>query len=533
MTQESYFRTHRPPAVMYLLSLAGLMITVSLVLVVSFDVWWHLATGQAIDFLGYIPRNDIFSYTRFGAPWTNHEWLFQVSVWHLYKWFGHPGLTALKFLLASSTAVIFFRTVDYLVKSKNVALWATAFFLWNASHRIIDRPHLMGMLMLAVFCLVLHKYVREETRAIWLLPLLQVVWINWHGGGFLGVMVIGAFAAGESIQALIPRNAVGPERVDGTRIRRLWLIAFAAFAACFINPYGADIFPFYFEHLQAKTILAATHEWRPLLHPGIDRDIPPYLTLATLVATLISYIMNAKRARISHLILTAGTALMLTRGHRFGPEFTLVNLPILLLNLRTRFPAAVPASNLRCWVNVAAAFVISVATLTFGLPLSLEGMCLHAPALGAAEHFAPARMVEFLDRHDIRGRVLNDMGIGAYLIFSRWPRERVFIDGRTPVYGDEFFKRYTEAFKNNRNFEGLVEEYAPDYIVLAGFSGWNQRTFHSYLWRHPKWRLVYAKRHGFVYLRDVPKFRELIENLELDEHPVVEEMDRRRSKKGP
>jgi hypothetical protein len=222
---------------------------------------------------------------------------------------------------------------------------------------------------------------------------------------------------------------------------------------------------------------------------------------------------------------------MLTGGHRFGPEFTLVNLPILLLNFRTRFPARMTASNLKCWINVAAAFVVSTAALTFGLPLSTEGMCLRAPALGAAEHFAPARMVEFLDRHDIRGRVLNDMGIGAYLIFSRWPRERVFIDGRTPVYGDAFFKEYTEAFKNSINFEELVAKYAPDYIVLAGFSGWDQRSFHSFLWRHPEWHLVYAKKHGFVYLRDVPRFRGLIAELALDEHPVVEAMERRKSER--
>jgi len=168
--------------------------------------------------------------------------------------------------------------------------------------------------------------------------------------------------------------------------------------------------------------------------------------------------------------------------------------------------------------------------LTFGVPVSLKGGLWNPPGRGVAGISSPDHMIQFLERNDIRGRVLNDMGLGGYLIFSRWPRERVFIDGRTMLYGDRFYKEFVEAFRNGRNFEELAAKYGIDYIAMQGFNAWRQRKFHNYLWHHPGWHLVYATGEGFVYLRDVPKFKALIDEFGLEKHPVVEAMEREGAK---
>ena len=157
-----------------------------------------------------------------------------------------------------------------------------------------------------------------------------------------------------------------------------------------------------------------------------------------------------------------------------------------------------------------------------GVPISLK----HRPdvrmGLGAPEFSAPVRMVDFLEYYNIRGRVFNDMGLGGYLLFRRWPGELVFFDGRTPVYGEEFFREYIEALMNQRNFEELLEKHDFDYLVLSTMELEKQRKFHEYLWNDPRWRLVYAMNDGFVYLRDVPRFKEPIKKLELKRHPLLE-----------
>ena len=526
MRRTSFFKSHRPSTAIYLVSLAGILISVGAVMVIGFDVWWHLATGWVMSNLHEIPRYDLFSYTAFGAPWFNQEWLFQLMQWQIYSAAGTAGLIAAKFAMIAITTIILFRTIAYLSRSRNIAVWGTLFFLWGASNRVVDRPFLLGMCLLALCCLILHKYVREGTRAIWLLPLLQIFWINCHGSGFLGVQIMGAFALGESLQALIGKRLGGPDGIERIRIRRLWLITAASLAACTINPWGAGIFTFYLDISQASNILKFTAEWLPPLHPGIVDMIPPLLFLITALATFAAFIANAGRARISHLIVAAGMTILLTKGHRFGPEMMIVCIPIMLANFSERFPKARGASNTASWINVAAAFTISAMALTFGVPVSLKGGLWNPPGWGVAGISSPDHMIQFLERNDIRGRVLNDMGLGGYLIFRRWPRERVFIDGRTPIYGDSFYKEFVEAFQNDRNFEKLAAKYGFDYIAMQSFNAWKQRKFHNYLWRHPGWHLVYATSEGFVYLRDVPKFKALIDKFGLEKHPVVEAIER-------
>src|SRR5271170_6069426 len=43
--------------------------------VVDPDVWWHLRTGQLILQNHHLFNSDPYSFTRFGQPWVNHEWL--------------------------------------------------------------------------------------------------------------------------------------------------------------------------------------------------------------------------------------------------------------------------------------------------------------------------------------------------------------------------------------------------------------------------------------------------------------------------
>jgi hypothetical protein len=39
------------------------------------DPYWHIATGRWILAHGTVPKQDIFSFSMPGAPWTSPEWL--------------------------------------------------------------------------------------------------------------------------------------------------------------------------------------------------------------------------------------------------------------------------------------------------------------------------------------------------------------------------------------------------------------------------------------------------------------------------
>ena len=61
--------------------------------VIDPDVWWHLRTGQLMMQNHALFHTDPYSFTRFGEPWVNHEWLSQILLFNLlYRVSGFGGL---------------------------------------------------------------------------------------------------------------------------------------------------------------------------------------------------------------------------------------------------------------------------------------------------------------------------------------------------------------------------------------------------------------------------------------------------------
>jgi hypothetical protein len=158
--------------------------------------------------------------------------------------------------------------------------------------------------------------------------------------------------------------------------------------------------------------------------------------------------------------------------------------------------------------------------------MTLEGRARSRVGRGVVSKFAPEGAVMFIRNNGISGRIFNEMAIGGYLIFRLWPRTRVFIDGRTPLYGDDFYKRYIGTFHTVHNFKRIQRDLRFDAIVLSTAKAWDLRQFHAYLWKQPEWKLVYFSPFAMVYVQDVPAYREVIEKYEWKKHPVIEEMKR-------
>ena len=61
-----------------------------------YDCWTHLAAGRTICEEWAVPRQDPFSWTYEGAEWVDHEWLFQVVAYGIYRVGGVSGLVVAK-----------------------------------------------------------------------------------------------------------------------------------------------------------------------------------------------------------------------------------------------------------------------------------------------------------------------------------------------------------------------------------------------------------------------------------------------------
>ena len=112
-----------------------------------------------------------------------------------------------------------------------VLAWLPALLLLGG--RMYVRPETLSLLYLSIYLAVLFRWDRFPALT-WLLPLVQVAWVNSHGLFVLGPVVSGVRPRGRSFSP----GAFAPER------GRWWRTVVPACAvtglACLVNPYGIE-----------------------------------------------------------------------------------------------------------------------------------------------------------------------------------------------------------------------------------------------------------------------------------------------------
>jgi hypothetical protein len=92
------------------------------------------------------------------------------------------------------------------------------------------------------------------------------------------------------------------------------------------------------------------------------------------------------------------------------------------------------------------------------------------------------------------GPVFNSYNFGGYMIFSGIPP---IIDGRADLYGDDFVRRYIEAYSGNAKvLEALISEFKIRWAVLEPASPASQLIRDL-----PGWRTVHEDSVAVAYVR--------------------------------
>jgi len=199
----------------------------------SFDVWWHLKTGQVILENQMIPRTDIYSHTVFGTPWLNHQWGTQVIFYSLYKVLGLEGLLIFKGLFIVTTFIILYKLLKLLTNNKYLAIAVTILCFECSSLRFVLRPDLISAFFLCLFIAILYAYKLKKCDLLWALPLLMILWINAHASALLGCAVIFLFIFCEFVQKKFIQRHSQPFAPQ-----KLLLVALFVVLASFVNIYG-------------------------------------------------------------------------------------------------------------------------------------------------------------------------------------------------------------------------------------------------------------------------------------------------------
>jgi hypothetical protein len=214
----------------------------------AYDLFWHLAAGRWITEHGRLPRSDPFRFTHDGAPWVDHEWLFQVVAHGLERLVGVAGLEGVRIAAAVGLAALL---LVALRRSGAPAPWAALaamVALLGARPRLFLRPELVTLLAIPLLLALLQELRRSGGRRRWLLAaalaVLVPVWANAHPGALAAPPLALAFLVGSRLP--------GGRRGDGPPVSPLlplpvsWSLVLGLpallAAGLLLNPYGAAIF---------------------------------------------------------------------------------------------------------------------------------------------------------------------------------------------------------------------------------------------------------------------------------------------------
>lgn len=194
----------------------------------------HVKTGQYLASHGILPpKNDVFSYTAADRAWLNLSWAFDLFAAGVHAIGGFVGLSLVKAVVVGAV----FWVVVRITRPETPTWWGSvcaALALVACHERFAFLPTLAT---LAGTALVLHELFvwqqgARDTRRLWLLVPLMVVWSNLDSRAFLGLATLLLFAAGETLQDArrkAPRNAA--------KRKQLWQVVGACLLAVMLNPF--------------------------------------------------------------------------------------------------------------------------------------------------------------------------------------------------------------------------------------------------------------------------------------------------------
>jgi hypothetical protein len=455
------------------------------------DLFWHLRAGKETIQQGHPLLVDVMSFTRTGASWTNHSWLAQVFLYLLYQWGGFFAIGALVAAMATVSMAFVYFSMDgpALMRGFLVILAAlVAAWVWSA------RPQVFSLALFSAVGWILYQYKWKKRDFLWTLIPLFILWSNLHAGYVLGLLLLGAFLAGEILNRLVWNPAGETLPVRG--IGRLAVWSLISGCAVLINPNGIQTWLEPFRTVEVGAIQTLISEWASPDFHAIGQQTMLILFFLGLVAfcfsrkrvdgtdlvpfILFGYMAFVARRNFGPFALAAAPGIsraLYSAGQAWWEEFG-KRYPqaqsMLLERIRIGQGKPLPGA-LRKTINLglvgAFAFIAVMKLYAVSAP----------PVMGYyLPQYYPVGAVAWIEANKPAGPMFNSYDWGGYLTWAL-PEYPVFIDGRTDLYNDVLINAWLGAANADPGWEDtlnrwnihvvLLEPSRPLAKVLAG-SGW-------------------------------------------------------------
>lgn len=433
------------------------------------DMWWHLQAGKLSVQNTQPLTTDLFSFTRAGSNWVNHSWLAEASMYLVYQVGNYWGLGVWMALLVTITLAFTYHQMNGapLYKAFWLILGVTVmFWVWS------PRPQLYSLLLFAILISILESSETKPQRLRWL-PLIFCLWSNLHGGYVLGFLLLFLWVAGKGIDFI--RFAEGSLSAFWQEAKPYFIWGGVSLLSVLINPNGIQTWLIPFKTVGVKVLQTLIDEWAsPDFHV---LALQPFLIFISVLWLVM--VLSPRKVRGFDLLGTVIlTVMSLMAKRNFGP-LVLFALPVgarygwpIVQNLNNRLvdwrehrnkpsrqPKQIP-DGVRRVVNlliVAGLAVIAVIkAYTVAQPIMVEGYIAQSYPTGA---------LNYLAERDFSGNLFNAYGWGGYIDWTM-PQIKVFVDGRTDLFGDEILSDYLTFLYAQPNWQVIPDRWDFHWVLV-------------------------------------------------------------------
>ena len=453
------------------------------------DTGWHIRTGEWILDHGAVPRTDLFSFSRPGEPWFAWEWLSDVIFALLHRWAGLKALVLVTAVVITGAGTLLFRHMIWRGATPFAALLVTLLVFGASTIHHLARPHMFTLLGITVCLWLIDADRKCHSPWVWSLVPTTALWVNLHGG-FLGLIAcLGLLVLGEVIETgwnVWQDGAVW----NLSRVKRYALLAAACSAASLLNPYGWNLHLHVFEYMRSDFIKDSVQEFQS---PSFRTEsMMQFEILLLLALSSVGWLLSRRQATaVLWIAFWAHNSLI---SVRHVPIFMIVAAPWVaaaLTELWKRVFETAPRSSTRGILSSLARDMrpaclrssawIGIVLIAFAL---LPNKIMRWPADFPDVKF-PAKMLAKYPRKVLESRLLTMDQWADYLIYRNYPRQRVFIDGRSDFYGKHLGTDYVRLMQGHKDWQKLLEKY--QFNAVLSPTGWSLAAL---LRQSPDWRLV-------------------------------------------
>ena len=415
------------------------------------DLGRHIVNGRIFFESGQVLATNYYSFTQPDFPTLTTHWASGVIFFLIYKFFGFYG-TQFFYILLYVIALGLMFVLAARFSNFWLALFASVLGLPLLASRAEVRPEIFTYLFISVFLYALYRFkllkvqnddsTAQKTlfqkivllfsqRWLWLLPLVQVVWVNTHILFPFGPLFVGIFFADSWLND--SRSAT---------TRTYWRLLWVTSLACLLNPWGVlgalspvlvmKEYGYMLAEMQSVTFMLK-RGWNPYYH---------HLQVLVGLVGVGSLLMLFLRKFIEVRILLALGLLSGVFGWQMVrnlPVFGLVFIPVfavflheIIKKLPKLFAKILQAISVLAVMGVLGWVYFVGAAYCYYLPDTTIS------SLGLAKNVNAS--ADFIKANKVKGPIFNNYDVGGYLIYHLYPQEKVFVDNRPEAYSVPFFK---------------------------------------------------------------------------------------------